>query len=114
MTPNEVAKRAEISKETLRYYESIGLVTPPQRLANGYRSYKPAVLDELRFIKLAQTAGFTLNEIKPAIPHLQQPVPQCPQLIAAIRAQIGRVDDKIDELQAARALLNRWLDKLMN
>ncbi len=112
MTPNDVAKRAEISKETLRYYESIGLVTPAQRLTNGYRSYKPLVLDELRFIKLAQTAGFTLNEIKPAIAHLQHPEPKCPQLIAAIRTQIDRVDEKINEQQAARILLNRWLEKL--
>lgn len=112
MTPSEVARRAEISKETLRYYESIGLVTPPQRLANGYRSYKPAVLDELRFIKLAQTAGFTLNEIKPAIPHLQQPEPQCPQLIAAIHAQIQRIDDNIQQLRSAKEKLNRWLAKL--
>lgn len=112
MKPNDVAKLAEISKETLRYYETIGVITPAQRKANGYRHYQATVLDELRFIKLAQTAGFTLNEIKPAIPHLQQPVQQCPQLLAALRAQLSRVDDKINELQNAKILLQRWLDKL--
>ncbi len=112
MKPSDVAKQAGIAKETLRYYESIGLITAAQRQANGYRHYPPTVLEELRFIKLAQTAGFTLNEIKPAIPHLQQPVQHCPQLVAAIKAQLQRVDGKIDELQQAKGRLQRWLDKL--
>jgi DNA-binding transcriptional MerR regulator len=68
MNASEVARLASISKDTLRYYEKQGLISQPPRSANGYREYPAFVLEELRFIKLGQSVGFTLNEIKPAIP----------------------------------------------
>lgn len=112
MNASEVARLASISKDTLRYYEKQGLITSPPRSANGYREYPAFVLDELRFIKLGQSVGFTLNEIKPAIPFLREPKPGCPLLTAAITQQIERVDTKIAELQQSKATLTRWLDKL--
>lgn len=108
----EVAAAAGISKETLRYYEKIGLISVPIRQQNGYRNFDQHVLEELRFIQLAQTVGFTLNEIKLAIPSLKNPQPQCPLLRQAIATQLARVDDKIAELTAAKMKLTRWLIKL--
>ncbi len=108
----DVAKLAGISKETLRYYEAIGLISVPARLANGYRSYDQHVLDELRFIKLGQTVGFTLNEIKVAIPSLKSPDPKCPKLIKALEEQQARVNEKIAELTEVKILLARWISKL--
>uniref|UniRef100_A0A486XJM9 Mercuric resistance operon regulatory protein n=1 Tax=Rheinheimera sp. BAL341 TaxID=1708203 RepID=A0A486XJM9_9GAMM len=114
MKASDVAKSAGISKETLRYYEKTGLISTPIRQANGYRNYPASVLDELRFIKLAQTVGFTLNEIKPAIPFLKNPDPRCPQLIQALKNQISRVDQKMGNLVVAKAILNRWLSNIEN
>ena len=108
----DVAKSAGISKETLRYYEKIGLISKPIRQQNGYRSYDLHVLEELRFIKLGQMVGFTLNEIKVAIPSLKNPVSKCPQLIQALEQQLARVDEKMAELSDAKILLARWLSKL--
>jgi DNA-binding transcriptional MerR regulator len=112
MKAKDVAKSAEISKETLRYYEKIGLISVPARQENGYRSYDHHVLEELRFIKLGQTVGFTLNEIKIAIPSLKTPNPKCPQLILALEQQLVRVNEKMVELGDAKMLLTRWLIKL--
>lgn len=112
MNAAEVAKRAGIGKDTLRYYEKIGLISPPPRSANGYRAYNPTVLDELRFIKLGQSVGFTLGEIKPAIPFVRDPRPGCPLLTKALVDQVERVDEKIAELEQAKATLQRWLIKL--
>lgn len=112
MNANEVAKTAGIGKDTLRYYEKIGLISMPPRGANGYRVYPASVLEELRFIRLGQSVGFTLNEIKPAIPFIQNPKPDCPLLKNAITSQITRIEDKMAELEQSRETLLRWLQKL--
>ncbi|WP_100658578.1 MerR family transcriptional regulator [Alteromonas flava] len=112
MQASEVAKRAGVNKDTLRYYEQLGVISAPKRAANGYREYSEETLEELRFIKLAQSVGFTLQEIKPAIPFVQNPIPGCPKLTQAITQQLARIDDKLAELARSRQTLLRWLDKL--
>jgi DNA-binding transcriptional MerR regulator len=112
MKANELAKRTGLAKDTLRYYEKIGLISSPPRGNNGYRDYPESSLEELKFIKMAQSVGFTLNEIKPAISFLANPKPGCPLLTKAIVEQIERIEEKIIELETSRNTLNRWLLKL--
>lgn len=64
MRTSELAERAGVNTETLRYYERRGLVTEPPRTPGGYRDYPAAAVDLLRFIKRAQGLGFTLDEIE--------------------------------------------------
>jgi DNA-binding transcriptional MerR regulator len=109
---SELAKRANVAKDTLRYYEKIGLISKPPRNANGYRDYPAACLEELKFIKMAQSVGFTINEIKPAIPLIANPDANCPLLSGAISNQILRIEEKIAELQQSKSTLQRWLVKL--
>jgi MerR family transcriptional regulator, copper efflux regulator len=59
-----LAKRAGVSVDTVRYYERGGLLAPKQRLASGYRRYSELELARLRFIRRAQTLGFSLREVK--------------------------------------------------
>ncbi|MEO0973453.1 MAG: MerR family DNA-binding protein, partial [Pseudomonadota bacterium] len=87
-------------------------ISRPARSENGYRAFDPFVLEELRFIRLAQSVGFTLNEIKPAIPVLRNPDPTCPRLRDALEQQMARVETKIAQLQQNRATLQRWLGRL--
>ena len=112
MNAAEVARRANVGKDTLRYYEKIGLITAPPRGVNGYREYPQSVLDELRFIRLAQSVGFTLNEVKPAMPALANPKPDCPLLKQALTDQLARIATRIDELEESKATITRWLSKL--
>ena len=60
----QIAQRAEISVETVRFYERQGLVEKPPRKESGYRQYPPEVVSRLRFIKKAKEVGFSLKEIK--------------------------------------------------
>ncbi|WP_407351557.1 heavy metal-responsive transcriptional regulator [Luteimonas sp. R10] len=64
MKIGELARRAEVGIDTLRYYEREGLLPPPRRLASGYRSYGEDDLARLHFIRRAKTLGFTLAEIR--------------------------------------------------
>lgn len=110
MKISELMRRGEICRDTVRYYERIGLISKPLRLPNGYRDYPESTLNEIKFIRLAQSVGFTLNQIKPAIPYLANPQPNCPILGEALKKQIELVDTKIAELSDARKRLVRWLE----
>ncbi|MWC31231.1 MerR family transcriptional regulator [Paenibacillus sp. MMS18-CY102] len=63
----EIARLANVNTETLRYYENLGLIVPPQRSDSGYRLYAEDVLHRLTFIQNAKSCGFTLKEIKKAL-----------------------------------------------
>ncbi|WP_353072139.1 MerR family transcriptional regulator [Tunturiibacter gelidoferens] len=63
MRIGELAARAEVNIQTLRFYEREGLLLQPVRTASGYRSYAERDLERVRFIRLCQGLGFTLREI---------------------------------------------------
>jgi MerR family transcriptional regulator, copper efflux regulator len=58
-----LARKAGVGIDTVRYYERNGLLAPSARLASGYRRYGDLELARLRFIRRAQKLGFTLKEI---------------------------------------------------
>lgn len=60
----KLAQAAQVSVETIRYYERSGLITQPPKPAQGYRTYTKATLARILFIKRAQELGFTLEEIE--------------------------------------------------
>jgi DNA-binding transcriptional MerR regulator len=60
----DVAARAGVTVETLRYYERRGLLRPARRLRSGYREYTADAVGVVRFIKRAQSLGFTLAEVE--------------------------------------------------
>ena len=64
MKINELSKQSGIHLETIRYYEKMGLMPEPKRLANGYRDYDEASLKQLKFIKTCRSLDFSLAEIK--------------------------------------------------
>ena len=64
MKIHELSKQSGIHLETIRYYEKMGLMPEPKRLANGYRDYDEASLKQLKFIKTYRSLDFSLAEIK--------------------------------------------------
>lgn len=53
-----------MSKDTIRFYEKIGLLVDVKRKANGYKEYSDSHVEQLKLLKHAKELGFTLNEIK--------------------------------------------------
>ena len=58
LTTGEVAERADVNVQTVRYYERRGLLPEPPRSSGGFRQYSPDYVDRIRFIKRAQELGF--------------------------------------------------------
>jgi len=63
LTVGEVSRLAGVNRETLRYYEREGIIDMPKRKDSGYRIYTLETVKRIRFIKRAQTLGFSLKEI---------------------------------------------------
>lgn len=93
LTTSEVAERAGVNVQTVRYYERRGLIPEPPRTSAGYRQYGPEHVARIRFIKRAQELGFTLEEAHELLKLRATP--------AAERGDVRRVaQDKIEEVRA--------------
>ena len=98
------ARAAGVGVETVRYYQRRGLLETPARAAgSGVRRYDEEALRRLRFIRRAQTAGFTLEQIKELLA-LDAGRDRSRARVLA-RERIAALDEKIAELTQARASL---------
>lgn len=100
-----LAKRAGVRVDTVRYYERTGLLSPKSRLASGYRRYGEFELARLRFIRRAQTLGFTLKEVREL-------------LVLSNRSDVARVkraaQEKAADVERRIAALSRMRKGLLN
>ena len=102
MRTSELAGRAGVNSETLRYYERRGLLQEPPRTPGGYRDYPPAAVELLRFIKRAQDLGFTLDEVDELL-HLNHGGPDsCDAARALAQNRRADLDARIADLQRMR------------
>jgi DNA-binding transcriptional MerR regulator len=103
----QVASRSGVLTKTVRYYESLGLVPPADRRANGYRDYPDTTLERLAFIRAAQSSGFTLGEIRQIIAFRDQGHAPCSHVRDLIDRHATDVEQRITELQRMRDDLGR-------
>ena len=106
----EVAVRAGVHRDTLRFYERRGLIPPPPRRASGYRAYPAETVERVRLIKWAQGLGFTLREIGELsrIPR-DHVLGRAARVRARAGAKMREIDEKIDRLQAMRRRLREMV-----
>jgi DNA-binding transcriptional MerR regulator len=100
----ELAERAGVNIQTLRYYERRGPLAAPARRPSGQRQYPEGAVGPLRTIKAAQRLGFTLAEIEELITlseHRQAPG----ELHQRAKAKVAEIDAKIDQLTQMRQAL---------
>ena len=60
----ELAAATQVMRDTLRYYERLGLLTTPTRTSGGFRLYGHEAPEQVRFVKQAQALGLELSEIR--------------------------------------------------
>ena len=102
----EVAARAGVNVETLRYYERRGILASPGRRASGYREYPADTVRLVRFIKKAQGLGFTLAEIQDLLRLRSDRTASCSDVRGAAAAKIADIDAKLRSLTAMRSALD--------
>lgn len=106
-----LARKAGVSVDTVRYYEKIGLMPPPQRTPAGYRSFEPSSIDRLLFIQKAQRLGFSLEEIKRVLDQRGTGELPCGTVISMAQTRLDGVESQLAELSALRDTLRKHLRK---
>jgi MerR family transcriptional regulator, copper efflux regulator len=96
----ELARRAGVGIDTVRYYERSGLLAPHSRLPSGFRRYRDLEVARLRFIRRAQSLGFTLGEIKSLLKLSAQR--NIAQVKRSAQAKLEDVERRMKELQRVR------------
>ncbi len=106
-----VAKNTGVGVETVRFYERQGLIAQPPRPSDGgFRSYPPEVLERIRFIRQAQSLGFSLKEIDELLSLRADPSADCGDVRQRAQSKLEEVDAKIASLTAIRSALRGLID----
>lgn len=106
MTIGELARKAGVGVQTVRYYERRQLLPEAPRRASGYREFTGTALERLRFIKRAQELGFTLAEIADLLALRLDPHTTAADVKGAAEAKIEQIDAKIHDLQHIKRALS--------
>jgi DNA-binding transcriptional MerR regulator len=101
----EVAERTGLTAPTIRYYESIGLLKAPARSSTGYRRYDDSTIEELIFIKKAQTLGFSLDEIGEILRLSRSGRRPCSHVLELASRHLAVVEERIQQLERFRMQL---------
>jgi len=122
MRTGELARRAGVNIETLRFYERQKLLRAPLRRANGYRDYSERDLETVRFIKQCQHLGFTLKEIgqlqelhrisSRSAAEGRPGTGEAEKFLRLSEARLRMIDAKVEELRAMRAELANFAKEL--
>ena len=108
MTIGKLASAADVGVETVRFYQRRGLIATPKRL-DGIRRYGASDLDRLRFIRQAQAAGFTLEEIRQLLALDSGEDRAAARAMATKR--LAELDARMAELQRARLSLQKLVSE---
>jgi len=109
-TIGEVARRAGVNVETVRYYERRGLVAEPPRTESGYRQYPASTVRRIRFVKRAQELGFSLREIAELLALRVEAGAPCGAVLERTREKITDIDRRIADLERMREALLPLVD----
>jgi len=109
LTIGTLAKRTGTKVQTIRYYETIGLMPEPERTEGGQRRYGQAELDRLGFVRHGRQLGFSLEAIRELLDLADNPAQSCADADSIAQRQLKQVEDRIARLQALQIELKRMI-----
>ena len=106
----ELARLVGVSADTLRHYESAGVLATPPRTASGYRIYPASALDRVRTVRAALAVGFSLAELAAIFRDRDRGRAPCKSVRALAARKLELVEERLAELEAVRAALRGLID----
>jgi DNA-binding transcriptional MerR regulator len=110
MKIGDVAQKAGVSVDTIRFYERVGVLPPPARTAAGYRDYEHDTIDRIQLTRELQAIGFTLKDAADALAAHDAGGATCQSEQWRLQAVLDRVDAKLAELRTLRARIAQAQD----
>jgi Cd(II)/Pb(II)-responsive transcriptional regulator len=111
MTPGlrigDLARQTRCQVETIRYYESEGLLPAPRRSASNYRLYGEEHVERLAFIRRCRSLDMALDEIRALLDFRDRPSADCEGVNRLLDEHIGHVATRMAELEALAKQLRR-------
>ena len=102
MRIGEIAKRAGVTVDTVRFYERVGVLPAPARTESGYRDYEPDTVERIQLTRELQGIGFTLSDAVDALAAHDAGGATCESERWRLQAALDRVDARLAELTALR------------
>ena len=112
MLIGELSRRTGVNAHQLRYYEAQGLLQA-DRGSNGYRDYDETAVLRVKQIRHLLDAGLSSEDIAYLLPCAVGEGPElagCPELLAAMRSRMRRLDEQMDRLARSRAALAGYIE----
>lgn len=110
MLIKELSIASGFSKDTLRYYEKLGIIRGIQRQDNGYREYDNNALLALEIVHLSKDLGFTLHEIKSHVGQLvYKNIPKS-DFKKIMKGKLHEIDKKIEELNQIKGRIHIMIE----
>ena len=103
----EVAKRASVSIDTIRYYEKVKLLPRPARSSGGFRLFASEHIERVRFIKQAQELGLSLEEIRGLL--ATGGAEECRRVRDLLKRKLSELDERLKAMKDFRRVLTRHL-----
>jgi DNA-binding transcriptional MerR regulator len=110
----ELEEKTSLTRDTIRYYERLGLISKPARESNGFRNYSNKNITELNFIKMAQDIGFTLAEIRPGVEALIATGNYCSNVISQLNEKKDHLKCRIEEDKLSIKKINNIIKSIRN
>jgi DNA-binding transcriptional MerR regulator len=109
MKIGQLAAEADVSVDTVRFYERRGVLPTAQRRPSGYREYTGSAVERIRMARALQRLGFTLDEVIDALRAHDSGIASCESDQWRLESVIDRIDGKIAELQQTRHVIEATL-----
>ena len=114
MRIGELARACDCSVETIRYYESVGLLSAPRRAANGYRIYSNEHRKWLQFVRRSRDLGLPQDEVRLLIEIARDESAACEDVYALLSSHVQQVSTRIRELKQLEKSLMRLQSRCAN
>ena len=108
MNISDVAKITGLTSKAIRFYEEKGLVTPPMRSENGYRTYTQQHLNELTLLRQARQVGFNLEESGELVNLFNDPQRHSADVKRRTLEKVAEIERHIEELQSMSTSCWHW------
>ena len=105
----QVAARAGVTIDTVRYYERQQLLEPAPRSSGGFRLFTQNAVERIRFIKQAQDIGLSLDEIRELLTSTGGAA-QCQRVHDLLKAKLSELDERMRAMREFRRTLNHYLE----